>query len=557
MADSRKPGPRGLTQMSGDSKELNDGTMIQAESPRPGPVGWSAVPLASLLNTRSSARKETSHKGRPIPDATESAPESARNEAGPMQLRLLREGWRGPAVKKLQRQLNARMSPTPNLIVDGVFGSTTHEAVLRYQEGVAIAANGIIWKRTWYHLLKGDKVNFPQVSIRRTQPGSSGPATAPKGPGAFPSYRVAPPPTSQESVWEWPLEKKLLVVVERVPKRLGPRARDEFLGMLNLESLGLSLAIIAGFCLLSGGTALVLGVFMLGLDVTMSLASALQTAALAATEQELDEAADQLAHVILAVGVAVFIQSIGKIAKGLGGGGKEVVETPQESIPAKSSPKTGSSEPPPAKPATLSTPAPEKSPTELQLDEMYSKAPVAKTEVDSIGESIAKKVKGRLAKDALKSRSRALEKALNDYKGDASKVKDIARNTIVVDQDHCDEAVALLREQGAKVKIIDAVEDPMGYSGANAVVKTKAGIFAEIQVNSPEMIYAKEPPAVARTILGEEQYNQIAAKVGVPGGRGHVLYEEVRSLDVNDPRREELAAESREYYDYVRKTWRQ
>ncbi|HKX31134.1 MAG TPA: hypothetical protein VJ302_25825, partial [Blastocatellia bacterium] len=104
-----------------------------------------------------------------------------------------------------------------------------------------------------------------------------------------------------------------------------------------------------------------------------------------------------------------------------------------------------------------------------------------------------------------------------------------------------------------QVKEISAASDPMGYSGTNAVVKTKAGIPAEIQVNTPEMIYAKESPANARAILGEEKYSELAAKTGVPGGRGHQLYEEWRSLPPGDPRRGQLEAESRAYYEQVRK----
>ena len=123
---------------------------------------------------------------------------------------------------------------------------------------------------------------------------------------------------------------------------------------------------------------------------------------------------------------------------------------------------------------------------------------------------------------------------------------------ISVEQNQYDKAVALLEEQGAKVKPIDSASNRMGYSGTNAVVKTKAGIPAEIQVNTPEMIYAKEKPEIARAILGNEKFAEVAAKSGGPGGRGHQLYEEYRSLPESDPRAAELAAESRAYYDHIR-----
>ncbi len=77
-------------------------------------------------------------------------------------------------------------------------------------------------------------------------------------------------------------------------------------------------------------------------------------------------------------------------------------------------------------------------------------------------------------------------------------------------------------------------------------MKTQSGITGEIQVNSPEMIYAKESPANARAILGDETYDAIANRVGVPGGRGHALYEHYRSLPENHPSGKALEQESME-----------
>jgi hypothetical protein len=226
------------------------------------------------------------------------------------------------------------------LAVDGIFGSFTHQSVLQYQRGVSIAADGIVGKRTWYHLLKGDKVTIPQTFVPG-QHAASGSVVAPKGRTVIQALRVASPTVPADSIWEWPLDRKLIAVVERVPKRLPRRARDEFLGLLHLESLALSLAIIAGFCLLSGGTALVLGAIVLGLDVMLSLIGAVLTAAYAATEQELDEAADQLAHIVLAIGVAVFIKSVGEVVKSVKGAGKVVAEPPPESAPVTTAPERG------------------------------------------------------------------------------------------------------------------------------------------------------------------------------------------------------------------------
>lgn len=50
---------------------------------------------------------------------------------------------------------------------------------------------------------------------------------------------------------------------------------------------------------------------------------------------------------------------------------------------------------------------------------------------------------------------------------------------------------------------------------------TRAGIPGEIQVNSPEMIYAKEPEPLARVLLGDDTYNAVAAKPTSKVDSGH------------------------------------
>jgi len=190
--------------------------------------------------------------------------------------------------------------------------------------------------------------------------------------------------------------------------------------------------------------------------------------------------------------------------------------------------------------------------TKQQLDAIYTKAEGAKVEIDELADRIAKKTDGRVAKAPLKSRDRALEKAIQDYGGDATKVKDIARNTIVVEQNQYEYAISLLRNKGAKIKTHNAKTHPMGYSGTNAVIKTQNGIPAEIQVNTPEMIYAKEKPEIAKCIIGEKKYVELCTKIGIPGGRGHALYEVYRRLHVDDPQAAKIAAESCEYYNNIR-----
>ncbi|MCK5871066.1 MAG: hypothetical protein KAG45_10650, partial [Methyloprofundus sp.] len=134
------------------------------------------------------------------------------------------------------------------------------------------------------------------------------------------------------------------------------------------------------------------------------------------------------------------------------------------------------------------------------FDDIYAKAPDAKREIDGLADEIADSVNGKVAKAPIKSKDRAVEKIVNDYEGDPSKIKDLARNTIITSDKDLDSVVAQLREKGANVKIIDGKSDPLGYSGVNTTVKTNKGLTGEIQVNTPEMIYAKEPESMARVL---------------------------------------------------------
>jgi uncharacterized Zn-binding protein involved in type VI secretion len=215
-------------------------------------------------------------------------------------------------------------------------------------------------------------------------------------------------------------------------------------------------------------------------------------------------------------------------------------------------------------PAAASTtaaapPAPAEAPSsqDKTLDELYRKAGAAKNEIDAAADDIAAQHGGTVAKAPLKSRARVLEKANNDYDGDVSRVKDFARNTIVVKSGHELKALESLRAKypdlpAKSVKIVDASKDPCGYSGINVSVPTKSGMPGEMQINSPEMIYAKEKPADARRILGDAKYEATQKKLGgIEGGKGHTLYEKFRST--SDPtEKAKAAAESRAYYDSVR-----
>jgi hypothetical protein len=186
------------------------------------------------------------------------------------------------------------------------------------------------------------------------------------------------------------------------------------------------------------------------------------------------------------------------------------------------------------------------------LDEMYIKAKKAKKEVDNLAERIANSYGGSVAKAPLKSRHRAIEKIINNYGGNASRISDLVRNTIIVPASKVGEVAETLSGHGAKVQYKTAKDDPLGYSGVNSKIMTRAGIYGEIQVNSPIMIFAKETEEFAKSLIGLQKYHNIKVSTGIIGGFGHRLYEKWRVLNPKDERAQSIAKLSRAYYEYIR-----
>lgn len=66
--------------------------------------------------------------------------------------RELAEGARGELVEHLQRTLNARLDPPPEVAVDGEFGPQTRGAVQAFQRARNLAITGIVNRETWQAL---------------------------------------------------------------------------------------------------------------------------------------------------------------------------------------------------------------------------------------------------------------------------------------------------------------------------------------------------------------------------------------------------------------------
>jgi hypothetical protein len=161
--------------------------------------------------------------------------------------------------------------------------------------------------------------------------------------------------------------------------------------------------------------------------------------------------------------------------------------------------------------------------------------------------------------DTVKGMARATEKVMEfgegTYNGDWWAIKDLARCTIAVNDDTQGEKVFQdcinkffiasngwsVREQKRKKS------DPKGYSDWKVIV-SKNGSLAEVQINTKNLLYAKDLPFFRAVCPGEEAAMK-AKYMPVPGGIGHLLYEWSR---VPGPRSQTAEALGLRYYAHFR-----
>ncbi|MGE0872535.1 MAG: RelA/SpoT domain-containing protein [Kofleriaceae bacterium] len=148
--------------------------------------------------------------------------------------------------------------------------------------------------------------------------------------------------------------------------------------------------------------------------------------------------------------------------------------------------------------------------TTSNLDELYVHAEQAQQALTAATKSISGEV-GATAEipPALKSRARAIEKINADYDGDASKITDLARSSIVCDSvDQVTQAARSLKDQFPVVRVKDRFANPAGgYRDMLFNVRMPNGHIVEVQVH-------------LRAIKGAKDH-----------GMGHTLYEQIRSIE--------------------------
>lgn len=198
---------------------------------------------------------------------------------------------------------------------------------------------------------------------------------------------------------------------------------------------------------------------------------------------------------------------------------------------------------------------------ERSASRLIAKSEEIKDEVQAFAVSVASEFGGRVTPVNLKTRASILRKlSTAEVNHDARAIKDAVRTTIIVDSDKVDgvrDYFKKIKENGGNVQRIKVQAGSvfLGYTGTIVNVNGTNGLTAEIQVNTPKMIYAKEPPEDAKRIIGEALWRKIRRETGLPGGLGHKYYEQYRSLTYEQQRSElgrEIARKSEEYYSHFK-----
>lgn len=185
------------------------------------------------------------------------------------------------------------------------------------------------------------------------------------------------------------------------------------------------------------------------------------------------------------------------------------------------------------------------------INETRAKAQFSGNEVQSLAEGIARRY-GAVCTPINFKGAESIRRKVYSERGEnptftPDALKDTVRTTIVASRSEIQEIISQLKDSGGFLRQ-KPQRTPLGYTGHIVNIRTKNGMVGEIQVNTARMIYAKEKPADARRVIGDDLWNQIHKETGLEGGLGHQFYEAYRVLDPNSSEAKRIIEQSREYY---------
>lgn len=175
------------------------------------------------------------------------------------------------------------------------------------------------------------------------------------------------------------------------------------------------------------------------------------------------------------------------------------------------------------------------------VERAMKKAQAVAPKMQKIAVDIAKEFGASVTPMNLKS-EKSIKRKLNDpdVKG-VQDLKDLARTTIIVSKEDMPKVLQRLKQRPEHTRTKNQtnsrernpndnkrdIDKFHGYTG-NIVNLNIKGQTVEIQVNTPEMIYAKEKREIAIKLLGKQKYKEILKKTHQSPGMGHAYYEELR-----------------------------
>jgi hypothetical protein len=240
-------------------------------------------------------------------------------------------------IRKLQRLLNERGHGELN--VDGVFGPATLDAVLKYQRGAGLAADGLVGHRTLASLQSGTPSSRSKV---------------PPTPTAPPAQTVAGP---VDDVHNWPAERIVFEVFRRAGTRLPSTMLAQWNAFATKENAKWMLGIVAVGAIVQfiPGAGEVFDGAMVGLFLVTAgpaafeggeeLGRFLLAVTGAATEPDIDTAAEHLARAVTLLGVTAVLTWLQRRAvrgsKASGAAGEEPAPAAASDSPIRRSAKSG------------------------------------------------------------------------------------------------------------------------------------------------------------------------------------------------------------------------
>ena len=169
---------------------------------------------------------------------------------------------------------------------------------------------------------------------------------------------------------------------------------------------------------------------------------------------------------------------------------------------------------------------------EIQADRLMRRAKESGDEVYQLSVEYAERFGGTSTPINYKKQDSIIRKATDELGGAVHRIKDAARTTIVVEADQVASVYEAMAKDPRFISLKNQTPDKyIGYSGRLTNIKTRNGLIAEIQVNSPEMIFAKELPKDAKFVIGEKRWFEIQKATKLEGGLGHGFYEDYRILN--------------------------